>query len=747
MKRGAWLAIAIFLINIPFALAARDSLSHVLFGTGVSDDFLLRMIYFALVFTIFFKLSKDQMFKKDKEKKFAVIISLCFGLIVMWFTPAALLNNFKWLILLIGPFALVYIITGFFIKDKKSDEGKTKFNLVRLILAIVITGLLFLLLSGSPGFSGSVGIGGTPGAGFAMDEGLQDVKNFLFYEMGPLTMLIVIGLIIFGLMMMFRYLFKGKGGEGGDGKFDWKRWIFILIIILAILILLMSVAGGIGVGGGIGGIPLPGGMWLFVIIAIAVVLFFLYLMFKYGGFGLIGKAIAFIWNNIAKHGVKWFFTKAIPALAKYLIAVPFMWVFTKAVPWMWRGAGKVFGGIWKGVKWAGSGLWRAFSWLRGGRKLYIDVAPKPWKHFVGNVLFGFLNRIGGSGSSLNIPLFFKEGTNVPFQVRVRKAALWGRFRYRVNADVKIDVNVGELVGGPGATSSGPTNLEENVPHGNLGFVYRVPNTPGPLDMSIIASAPNSITTGKVFKYNIGGAGVRRLPNVRVFLRDRNTNAIVTQVNVGQRVNVDVIIASPPISLGSVLPAGGSGINLTLSGLPTDQVVPNTNPNPTVNFRHQYVFSPNATSGNQQFNIKIEATHTKFVGTASGFAALRVNPAPRENMRILVGYLPTVVPGGSPSIFAIAVVNATTGVGVDGIRVTCKQDGQTDRVNTTSGGGTLGTQMFAPPTGATSGIFTIKISAEDPRGTKQYNDVPEGSIDLQIVAPGITPTGVDYKVIS
>ena len=142
-----------------------------------------------------------------------------------------------------------------------------------------------------------------------------------------------------------------------------------------------------------------------------------------------------------------------------------------------------------------------------------------------------------------------------------------------------------------------------------------------------------------------------------------------------------------------------------------------------------------------------ATHTKFVGTASGFAALRVNPAPRENMRILVGYLPTVVPGGSPSIFAIAVVNATTGVGVDGIRVTCKQDGQTDRVNTTSGGGTLGTQMFAPPTGATSGIFTIKISAEDPRGTKQYNDVPEGSIDLQIVAPGITPTGVDYKVIS
>jgi len=748
MKRGAWLAIAIFLLNIPFALAARDSLSHILFGTGVSDDFLLRMIYFALIFTIFFKLSKDQMFKKDNEKKFAVIISLCFGLIVMWFTPAGVLNSFKWLILLVGPFALIYIVTGFFFKDKKTDEGKTKFNLVRLILAVVITFLLFLLLSGTPGFSGSVGISGTPGIGFGMDEGLQDIKNFIFYEMSPLTMLIIVGLIIFGLMMMVRYLFKGKGGEGGDGKFDWKRWIFILIIILAILILVMSVAGGIGIGG-IGGIPLPGGSLLFWALAIAAVLFVLYLMVKYGGFSTVGRAIAWTWNNIAKQG----FTKAIPAIAKYLFYIPAKWIFTKAGPWLWKGAGRALGWGWNGVKKMGGWVWGAFTWLRGGRKIYIDVKPRPWKHFIGNMFISFINRIyrvrpyGTTGGPLNLRQFFKLGEEVPFEVRVRKAAFWGRFKYRVNADIKVNVNVGELTGGSAATSSGPTNLEENAPMGKLGFVYRAPNTPGPLDMNIIASAPGTITVGKTFKYNIGGAGVRRLPNVEIRLEDvRTPGTQITDIGVGQRVNVIVRVRNPPISWGSVLPLDGNGINLSLSGLPTDQVAPNINPNPTVNFRYQYVFTPNVTSANQTFSIKVEATNPKFVGTAESFATLVVNPAPVQDMRIIVGYLPTVVPGGTPSIFAIAVVDAATGAGVDGIKVTCKQDGQTDRSPTTSGGGTLGTLMFAPPTGVTSGIFTIKILAIDPRTPKQYNDVPEGNIDLQIVAPGTPPTGVGYMVI-
>jgi hypothetical protein len=734
MKRGAWLAIAIFLLNIPFALAARDSLSHVLFGTGVSDDFLLRMIYFALVFTIFFKLSKEQMFKKDNEKKFAVIISLCFGLIIMWFTPAALLNNFKWLILLVGPFALIYILLGFFFKDKKSDEGKTQFNFVRLILAVVITGLLFLLLSGSPGFSGSVGgsvgVGGTPLFGLAMDEGFQDVRNFVFYEMGPLTMLIIVGLIIFGLMMMFRYLFKGRGAGDGDGTFDWKRWIFILIIILAIMTLLMSLSGAIGGISGVGGIPLPGGSILLYVLAAVAIGFIIYLMAKYGGFGALGRMFAWTWNNIASHGLKWWFTKAVPTLAKWIFYHPFKWFFTSAVPWMWRG-----------VKRMGSGLWGIFTWFRGGRKLYVDIQPRPWKHFVSNVILGLLNRIGAPGG-MRLQKYFKENTLVPFVVRVRKAAFWGRGRYRVDADVQVSVNIGDV--------NGSTTLNESTTSGRLAFSYKAPSAPGALDMNVIATKAGSAQFAKTYKYTVGGAGSRRLPNVSIV--PRTTVAPyrrLNNINVGDRVQLHVRINSPLLSLGSALPVDGNGIQLTMSGVPSDQLTPNTNPQDTFNFEKDYVFRPNTTSAGQPITVKVEATHPKFVGTAVGFTTVNVNPFSKSNMRILVAYMPTVVPGGAHSVFAITVVDAATGAGIDGMRVTCKQDGMTDKSDKTTGGGQwLPSPIFGPPSGATPGsVFTIKISAEDPRSTKRYNDVSEGSIDLRVAAPGTPPTGVNYKVIS
>ena len=95
MKRGIWVAIAIFLMNIPLVLAARNTLGDILLGTSASDELLLRFIYFALIFTIFFKLSIRQLFKESNERKFALIISLAFGLIVMWFTPTVLLNAFR----------------------------------------------------------------------------------------------------------------------------------------------------------------------------------------------------------------------------------------------------------------------------------------------------------------------------------------------------------------------------------------------------------------------------------------------------------------------------------------------------------------------------------------------------------------------------------------------------------------------------------------------------------------------------
>ncbi|MAG78612.1 hypothetical protein CL616_04585 [archaeon] len=706
-------------MNIPLVLAARNTLGDILLGTSASDELLLRFIYFALIFTIFFKLSIRQLFKESNERKFALIISLAFGLIVMWFTPTVLLNAFKSIILIFGPFVLIYFMMGLVIKDKKHTDGSKRFNVGRLIAAVLVTGLLFVLISGTPGFTSGVG---SPSLGFAIDEGMQDIKNLLLYDLSPLLTLIIIGAVVFGVIMLFRNVFKGKGAKGEGGKgFGWGRWGLILLATIVGMWLIMTLARGVG---GSLSIPVPGGNLFFWILVGAASILVLYLIGKFSLWVPAGKAFVFGWNNFWKgmRNVWPYFKKGVGWIFKGLGGVG-KWIFLTAIPAIWRG----YVGM--------------MTWIRGGRKLYIDIKPRPWKHFVSNVLTGIVNKLG-----VNMPSFFKLGEAVPFELRVRKALLWGRGRYSVkSADVKVNVNVGRLIPGSGATVGSDKAFEDRVVNGKLGWVYEAPNTVGPLNVNVIVSAPNSVTRGKTFRYNIGGAGSRRLPIVKISPRVPGTKVWHKTVQAGDPLELFVRVDNPTFSLGGSLPKDGNGIKLKLSGVPSGLVTPDTSTGPalTSKFIKTFRFEPTDAEANQTFTIKVEAEHDQFVGTAEGFVSVDVTEAPKGDMRVIVTYMPSVTPSNVPSIFNVVVRDYVTGAGVDGARVKFEKDGDSAFEQSTDAAGIVGSIPFAPPVGAAAGsTFKVKISAKH----SKYRDVREGSVHVQVIAVGSAPRGVAFKVL-
>jgi len=277
MKRGFWLVITLFLVSIP-SVMAKNTLGDLILGTSDADFFLLKALYFMFLFTLLFKLSQQQLFKEQNERKFAMIISLCMSLIAVWFTPDSTLNAFKWILILFVPFMVFYYVTGLVIKPRENDERRVDWT--RLIIALILTFLMFIGLGATPAFGDSVR--DTPLIGLALDELFSDVNYFFFYGLQPLWGLIIIGAVILGFIRLFRYIrTRGAGGEDG-ANVSWLRWIAILIAVIVGLIILMMFAGGFG---GFGGLNIANIFWgvLKWIAIVLVVLGLLYLLIRFRG--------------------------------------------------------------------------------------------------------------------------------------------------------------------------------------------------------------------------------------------------------------------------------------------------------------------------------------------------------------------------------------------------------------------------------------------------------------------------------
>jgi len=292
MKRGLWLVVAMLLIP---SVAAVNSIGDTLFGTNFSDEFLLRALYFAIVFVVFYALTQKQVFKEPKEKKFAIIFSLALSLVIMRFTPVGMLNAVKGLLILFGPFVIFYTVGKFFIKSANEET----FSWGRMIFALVMTGLLFLVLASSPGLSYS--LGGVPLIGLGLDELFAGVYYGLFSGLSPLIFMVLVGVAIFGIVSLFSSIW---GGKGKDGKREFGKADFFkgLGVVLLVILGFALVSGGIGgLGGGFIGIltAIRGGLFAVLrwVLWIAIVILALYGLYKAWDKGWFGKAWKGMWQK------------------------------------------------------------------------------------------------------------------------------------------------------------------------------------------------------------------------------------------------------------------------------------------------------------------------------------------------------------------------------------------------------------------------------------------------------------------
>ena len=768
MKRGIWLAIAMFILNIHFAVAARDSFADVLFGTPIEEDYLLRFMYFALIFVILYKVTKQQVFKEDKERRIAMIFSLVISLISMWFTPDNVLSNFKWMLILFAPFFIIHYMYGVVVKVPESKEGT--FDWTRILISLAITGLLFLTLSASPGFS--TGITGTPYVGFAMDEAMQEVNYALFYRLGPLTTLILIGAVIFGLFFLGRYVFKKTGGAGGEGggSFSFPRYVVLLFLIIGVMLLLMWLARGIGPGLSI---PVPGGNLLFWVLAGLAIALLLFLLFRYRS--QVGSGISRLWGTRAGPWIIGLILLGILIAIFFLAGGPAM-LGIPSLSGLFAGLGGTTGYYILGR--IGIALllylffrlrgWRIFGAIRnwfgglgGGpnkqKMLYVKLIPGSIINRKGRRRFVPLGAGAALNSALranlpttspvgrllnrvttNFPRFsFEPGSAYAFQVIVRRKSVFTKpLLNDAGVTIRLGTDMGEVASSEGGDFG--TETTGTTVRGMMSFVYQAPNTPTALDLTVMVSAEDSLDFANTYRFSVGRGGARALPDVRI-------SRTPASPRVGQRCTIRVRAVDPPYTR-RFLPRDGNGINVELTGLPDDRM----NPNPPVDVTRantaQFIFTPTDADANIPYTFTANVTHESFVGTASSIQRITAQPRNVGDMNILVAYMPTITLPATSSTFAVAVVDTATGAGVDGVRVNFQQAGQPDVSNVTAAGGLLGEMRFTVPAGTASGTqINIQISAAIADGS--YRDVSAGTIQIEVAPTGTAPAGVAFRVIA
>ncbi|MDP3918787.1 MAG: hypothetical protein Q8Q35_02690, partial [Nanoarchaeota archaeon] len=226
MKRGWLVSIVMFLLNLPIVLAD-DSILGLLLGTSDDSAIFLRVIYAAMLFVFIYKVSKESIFPDDKQRKLALVFSLAFVFFIQHSTSDEVISTFGWLIAFIGPFIILYGLTGVF----SGKDAKGKFTWTRFIIALVATGVLFFILMASNAFSGL--IIDTPYVGGFFDEMFHDASYYIFGGLGPIGLFLMASLLLLGLMLL-----TGRMGGGSNKLGNLPGWLWWLIGTILIVVLL-----------------------------------------------------------------------------------------------------------------------------------------------------------------------------------------------------------------------------------------------------------------------------------------------------------------------------------------------------------------------------------------------------------------------------------------------------------------------------------------------------------------------------
>jgi hypothetical protein len=262
MKRG--LITLVSLLSIPL-VSAKDSPFEMLMGTTDESLIFLKLMYGMLIFVIMLKASKQFMFKGQGQKNLGGIFALLIAIFTFRFTSDAVVQGIGWIITILAPFLIIFMITGVFQKKVTGDDAK-KIPWLRITLSLIATILLFAFLGDTTSFGG--------GRAGAVDEMFSDVHYLLFSKLDTMW-IALIGIIAIALLVYLLTRLTGRGVADDKGRNDFGTWFLRVLGIIAVLFLLSFIAGSgfSGIVGGIAGLP-----WGWII-AIAVLIILLYFPF------------------------------------------------------------------------------------------------------------------------------------------------------------------------------------------------------------------------------------------------------------------------------------------------------------------------------------------------------------------------------------------------------------------------------------------------------------------------------------
>ena len=357
MKRG--LAVILFSLLLMPLVAAQTSVLDIFFGTSEESVLLLKAMYTALVFVIFYKVSKESVFKETRDARFATVFSLILSLLTMRFTPDSVVTAFGWVITLIAPFAIFYKLTGMFIKPKQGEAER--FSWLRFLLALIATLLVLVALGSYSGFS--TNIGGTPLVGGFFDELFSDIHYLLFYKLDWFWAMAIVAVVVYLIYALASKLGGGKAGEGGEaGKGIGFGGGLLAALGIGLLLALLGyfLGGGLGFFGALAS-PLIGigETLLYVLLGV----FLLLALIGLGWLLVLYRKKVAGGGKYAGKGIRW----SIKGIA-WLI-----WNFLKGLVWFLLN-------LIKGLGWFGKRSWngaKRISGAIGGKNVYVTLrVPK-----------------------------------------------------------------------------------------------------------------------------------------------------------------------------------------------------------------------------------------------------------------------------------------------------------------------------------------------------------------------------------
>jgi hypothetical protein len=545
MKRGLGLVATFLVLAMPTVIAA-ESVLELFLGTSEESLILLRIMYAMLFFVLVLKVAKKQIFPEEDMHRLAVAFSILLSFLVMRFTPDPWVAAFGWVLALVAPVIIMWVLSGVFIKG---EEGK--FSWGRLLITALGTILLFYALGSSAAFGDS--IGKTPIVGGFLDEIFSDAIYFGLYNLPSWLLIPGIMLLVFTGLYLLSRLFGGDSGERG-GSFSLGN-IIPFILFLLLLALLLGYGGFIGIPAALGTILtwLLGGLGALALLAIL-------------GFGSYGAYQAGFFGWLRRLWRPWMIWPILIILGLLLLGGLAYFAFLKVPWWVYAIIAGIalllfllslFAGAVGGT---GYGLFRFF---RGGNNLYVvlrvparTAAGRNWP----------LMTIAPNMRFRDINVATRATNAFPLTFQVYIGRRWLISRRLEGATIEIAATTGALSDTTGTTTAaGEFNTTFTPPNANANGVLRVVRVTHP-DLNPLAT--------RVRPYNlIVGAGVQPAPTLTI-----QGGAITS--NPGQTVQLVINMTNDlpdPVMAPATLSSGrGFGrIQVEIAGLagiaPTDPI--------------------------------------------------------------------------------------------------------------------------------------------------------------------------------